>query len=327
LSDLLAQVSGAKILVHFNFRNFVEGPLSEADRLWLRGFEPARLRQFRVEYLSPAEGYPQVRINGLDFPSLAAPIPIGKAGRLEIMACPESPVRHSPDQIIIHYIPEAGRNDNDGIQEAGRPADHILFSGDLWLMHGPLFSKSFRALSLRVRLASRQLKGVMSGQRPPRRDPRLQDTPAKEALKHGFSLVRVMPGHGEEFLGSRVIPLSFLCDRDLLVELGYDLDEKKSVLMSEGLGQKVKALKEKAYDGFIKELLLWKAHGYADREISDFLTRIYREQEGGGPLVKEDRKERRQRIKEALTRLSGEERPDHDLKALAQSTLRQIQNL
>ncbi len=327
LSELLAQKSGATILVHANFRNFIEGPLTAEDRLWLRGFEPARLRRCRVEYLSPREGNPSATIQGLDFNFLSKSIPVGGAGRLEILACPASATMHSPDQIIVHYGPHSLHHRDEKQPPGERPADHILFSGDLWLMHGPLFSKSFRAFSLHMRMASRQLRGIISGQKRIRRDPRIQDTQAKEALKHGFSLIRVMPGHGEDFLGTRMIPLCFLCDRDLLVELGYSLNEKKSILKSESLSKKVKAIKEKAYTDFIKELLQWKAFGYHPKEMADFLIRIYREQQGGGPLVTEDRKERRQRIKEILGRLRDDEGAADTLKTVADSTLAAINRI
>jgi glyoxylase-like metal-dependent hydrolase (beta-lactamase superfamily II) len=327
LADLLAQKSGAKILVHANFRQFIEGPLTEMDRMWLRGFEPARLRRCRVEYLSPREGNPAAIIDGLAFPFLSKSIPVGGTGRLEILACPESDTMHSPDQIIVHYGPHSLHDRHEKQPAGDRPANHILFSGDLWLMHGPLFSKSFRALSLKMRMASRQLRGIISGQKRIRRDPRIQDTEAKEALKHGFSLIRVMPGHGDGFLGTRLIPLGFLCDRDLLVELGYSMNEKKSILKSDSLSHQIKAIREKAYTDFIKELMMWKASGYNPKEISDFLVRLFREQHGGGPLVNEDRKERRQRIRETLVRLSDEGDGEDGLKTLAESTLAEIKRI
>ncbi len=194
-------------------------------------------------------------------------------------------------------------------------------------MHGPLFSKSFRALSLKMRLASRQLRGILSGQKRIRRDPRIQDIQAKEALKRGFSLIRVMPGHGEDFLGTRLIPLSFLCDRDLLVELGYSMDENKMILKSESLSPQIKTIREKAHTNFINELLFWKTSGYHPKEMSDFLVRIFREQQGGGPLVNQDRKERRQKIKETLARLRDEGERTDGLKTLAESTLSAINRI
>jgi glyoxylase-like metal-dependent hydrolase (beta-lactamase superfamily II) len=321
LADLLAGKSGAKVLVHSNFRDFIEGPVSEEDRIWLGGFEPSRLRKCRIEYLSPSEGNGPVRINGLDFPGLIDWIPIGDSGGLEVLACTESTTMHSPDQIIVHYRPNRSQEQED------RPASHFLFSGDLWLMHGPLFSKGFRDFSQRLRMASMQAKVALSGRRPPRRDPRLQDIQAKEALKYGFCLIRVMPGHGEDFIGTRMIPSCFLCDRDLLVELGYGMDEKKAILKSDNLVEKIKTIREKAYAGFVKELLLWKDLGYNTVEMSDLLTRIYQEQKGGGPLVQEDRRERRQRIKETLARLKNEGTSVDGFRNLAESTLLKLENI
>jgi glyoxylase-like metal-dependent hydrolase (beta-lactamase superfamily II) len=327
LADVLAGRSGAKILVHANFRNFIEGPIGEEDRLWLRGFEPARLRSCRVEYFSPSGQNPSVSIDGLIFHGLTGPLPVGGTGRLEILACPESPTMHSPDQIIVRYRPQSSGDGAKSIREEIRPAGHLLFPGDLWLMHGPLFSKSFRYFSLRIRMASKQMKGVLSGKKQPRRDPRQQDIQAKEALKRGFTLIRVMPGHGEDFIGTRMIPFCFLCDRDLLVELGFALNEKKTVLHSESLAQKIETLREKAYASVIKELFLWKKLGYDEKEISELLVRIYLEQKGGGPLVQEDRHERRQRIVETLVRLRDETAGLKALKELAESTLEKIKSL
>lgn len=320
LADLLAGKSGAKVLVHTNFRDFIEGPVSEADRIWLGGFEPSRLRKCRMEYLSPSEGSGPVLIDGLDFPGLIDWIPIGDSGGLEVLACPKSTTMHSPDQIIVHYRP-------NHFQGQDRPSSHFLFSGDLWLMHGPLFSKGFREFSLRLRMASMQAKGILSGRRPPRRDPRLQDNQAKEALKHGFCLIRVMPGHGEDFIGTRMVPLCFLCERDLLVELGYSLNAKKTILSSDNLVQKIKTIKKNTYAVFLKELHLWKDLGYSMTEMSDLLTRIYKEQKGGGPLVQEDRRERRQRIKETLTRVRDEGTDIDGFRKLAESTLLKFENI
>jgi len=327
LADLLAGESGAKILVHSNFRSFVEGNFGETERIWLRGFEPSRLREYDIRFLPPSAEYPPMHIDGLDFPCLSEPIPIGESGSLYILACPESETMHSPDQVIVRYRQRKSNQiveKNDG---KGGLVDDILFSGDLWLMHGPLFSKGFRELSRRLRFASRHMKGVVKGQKRIRRDPRLQDIQAKEALKRGFSLIRVMPGHGEDFVGTRIIPASFLADRDLLVELGYDMDEKKSILKNTDLQPRVKEIREKAYTDFITELGLWKELGHSRNDISTFLKRIYREQEGGGPLVREDRKERRVRIEETLDRLKNDGDVPKAYQALAESTLRRIEGM
>ncbi|MCJ7686565.1 MAG: hypothetical protein MUO68_19980, partial [Desulfobacteraceae bacterium] len=228
------------------------------------------------------------------------------------------------DQVIVRYLQQKRTTVDNDTQGENRLVDDILFSGDLWLMHGPLFSKSFRELTRRIRFASRHMKTVLKGHKQIRRDPRLQDMQTKEALKRGFSLIRVMPGHGEDFIGTRLIPISFLADRDLLVELGYDMDEKKSILRTPDLKRDVRDIREKAYAGFIEELHLWRDLGYSFNDISELLTRIFKEQEGGGPLVKEDRKERRQRIKETLSRLRDDNNISNDFKTLAQSTLSKI---
>lgn len=327
LTDLLAGESNAKILVHSNFKDFIEGSFSEVERIWLRGFDPSRLKHCNIQYLSPLENGTAVSIDGLDFPCLLEPIQIGESGNLYILACPEDETMHSPDQVIVRYLQQKRAAIDNDTQGENRLVNDILFSGDLWLMHGPLFSKSFRELTRRIRFASRHMKTVLKGHKRIRRDPRLQDTEAKEALKRGFSLIRVMPGHGEDFIGTRIIPISFLADRDLLVELGYDMDEKKSILKTPDNKRKVKDIREKAYAGFIEELQLWRELGYSLNDISELLTRIFKEQEGGGPLVKEDRKERRQRIKETLGRLKYENNISNGLKTLAETTLLKLENI
>jgi|GEM_PF-667375 len=321
LAHILSKHSGAPILAHAAFRPFVEGPLSETDRLWLQGFDPSCLRECPMEYLSPGQEHPPLVIDGLVFPRLAGPFPLGTFGRLEVLACPESSIMHSPDQLIVLYRPNPKEEMNGHV----RPTDHLLFSGDLWLMHGPLFSKGFRALSMRVRLASRLLKGAIKGRKYIRRDPREQDLAAKEALKRGFMLIRVLPGHGEDFIGTRLVPRCFLCQRDLLVQLGFALDEKKSVLYAPSLAPRIEALKEQAYREFQKEISLWRGSGYDTEEAADLLLRIYREQEGGGPLVKEDRKERRRIIEEILRRLRLDPTVDPEIQGLAEKALKKIQ--
>jgi hypothetical protein len=167
----------------------------------------------------------------------------------------------------------------------------------------------------------------MSGGGTFRRDPREQDAEAKEALKTGFSLIRVKPGHGEEFLGSRIIPQSLVADRDLLVRLGYPMDSDKSILSSNNLAAQVSEIMEQAYAGFVSELLLWKEFGYNSSELSDFLVRIYLEQSGGARLVQQDRKERRQRLKETLARLKEDQDQPEALRELAGSTLSAVKKI
>jgi hypothetical protein len=152
------------------------------------------------------------------------------------------------------------------------------------------------------------------------RDPRQQDPKAKEALKRGFCLIRVKPGHGEEFLGSRIIPRSLLADNDMLVEFGYPLSAGKAVLRSAELAPRVSARREQAYVSFAEELTLWMGLGYTPDEISELLVRIYREQSGGGPLVEKDRQERREQLRGLLTRLKGDEVQPAEIRQLAEST-------
>ena len=327
LADILAEKSGAKILVHSNFRHFIEQSLGEDNQSSLRGFDPSRLQKCKVDFLSPSKENPSVRIDNIHFPCLTDALQIGDTGHLEILACPESPMMHSPDQLMVRYIPKKQTAGTKNTHGNTLPADHILFSGDLWLMHGPLFTHNFRHLSRNIRLAYNRMKGAIRGEGPPRRDPRLQDTQAKEALKRGFSLIQVMPGHGEDFLGTRMIPGCFLADRDIIVELGYDMLEKKSILRSGDLMDRVATLREKAFATFTKEVDLWQKFGYTINEISEFLVRIYEEQNGGGPLVKEDRKERRQQIEETLCRLRDSQNKNNSLKMLAESTLLKFERI
>lgn len=327
MADLLAGESGASIVVHTNFRSLVEEPLSDDQRRWLKGFDQSRLKRCNMKYLRPSDHGTMTTINGLDFPGLAAPIPIGDTGRLEILACPESPMMHTTDQIIVRYSPKSSPHSTEDGNDSYRPGDDVLFSGDLWLMHGPLFARGFRHFMLHLRFGYFRMKALLSGKRLPRRDPRIQDAAAKDALKRGFCLVRVMPGHGDEFLGTRVIPRSFLADRDLLMELGYPMDADKSILRSPDNAQKVTDIREKAHAAFMEELLLWKDLGYDTEEISELLAGIYREQDGGGYLVKDDREERRERITETLTRMAADEAGKDGLSSLAELTLSKLKNI
>ncbi len=325
LADVLAGRSDAEIIAHANFRTFLEGPLTDYQRRWLRGYDRSWLRNCRMQYLEPGDH--AATIEGLDFPALGDPIPMGKAGRLEILACPESPMMHTTDQIIVRYSPKGLPHNGENPADTRRPGDDILFSGDLWLMHGPLFSKGFRHFMMHMRFAYFRMKSLFSGKRMPRRDPRIQDAAAKDALKRGFSLIRVMPGHGDEFLGARVIPMSFLADRDLLMELGYPMDADKSILKSKELAPKVEGIRKAAQKAFTKEIRLWKQMGYGDEAIAEMLASIYREQEGGGHLVEDDRKERRERIKRALTRVLEDEAGRDGLGPLAEMTLSKLRDI
>jgi hypothetical protein len=321
LAGVLAGESGAKILVHANFRSFVEGEITRELRPWLGSFVPARLQRHNIVYLNPSGEDTSVPISGIHFPRLSEPIQIGDDGCLEILACPESADTHSSNQLIVLYSPNshscAPEKENGGF----RPTDDIIFSGDLWLMQGPLFEKSLRHYYRLMKVAFTKAIGFLSGNPMQRWDPREQDTEAKEALKHGFPLIRVKPGHGEEFLGTRIIPTGLLADRDVLLALGYPMDKDKSILQEGRLASKVSDILEKAHASFVEELLLWMEQGYEANEISALLVRIYREQEGGGSLVDEDRKERRVRLKQTLARLRDETAGTESLRQIAEMTL------
>jgi len=314
-------------LVHSNFGSFVEGEINQEERRWLGDFNPSQLKERDIEYLAQSERSELISISGVDFPSLIEPIEIGEVGKLVILACPESASTHSPDQIIILYSPRGYPHTYDKTHGDFRPTDDILFSGDLWLMRGPIYDWGIRDVSRHLRYGFNQMRNLAAGRSMVRRDPREQDSKAKEALKRGFCLIRVKPGHGEEFIGSRIIPDSLLADRDLLIALGYSQDTDKSILRSRDLAPKIATIMEQGYISFVKELLLWIELGYTLDEISELLVRIYKEQSGGGALVEKDRKERRERLIATLTRLKDDEAESDELRQLAESTLPRLRRV
>ena len=327
LAGLLAGRSGAKIMVHANLQGFVEGSANPEELRWMGGLDPTELQKCDMEYLDELDRSQWKDINGISFPALTEPIRMGEAGSIRVLASPECTPTHSPDQVIVLFSPENGPPSSDTSKKDLRPADEILFSGDLWLMKGPMFDRGIQHLRMHVRFGLMRMRHRMSGGGTFRRDPREQDAEAKEALKTGFSLIRVKPGHGEEFLGSRIIPRSLMADRDLLVRLGYPMDSDKSILSSDNLAAQVSEIMEQAYAGFVSELFLWTEFGYNSSELSDFLVRIYWEQSGGAKLVQQDRKERRQRLKETLARLKEDQDQPEALRELAGSTLSEVNKI
>ncbi|MCP4749884.1 MAG: hypothetical protein GY866_03235 [Proteobacteria bacterium] len=165
------------------------------------------------------------------------------------------------------------------------------------------------------------LKEHLAGRKIIWEDPRNQDAEAKEALKRGFSLIRVKPGHGDEFLGCRIIPNSLLADRDLLVHLGFSMDDDPAVLNSKGTASQIADLKEKAYRAFKDELESWLKSGTDIDRASQYLIRIHREQKGGGRLVEIDRHQRRDRLEETLNRLKNDDSALPDLRQVAEATV------
>lgn len=323
LAALLAKESGAKIFVHSNFRSFIEGEDSPEGQRW-SGFAPSQLKECDIEYLPQPGSHHGKVINGVNFPGLIEPIEIGKSGKLMILTPPESTPTHSSDQIIILYSPENKPHIDEKGHERLRPTDSIIFAGDLWLMSGPMFHRNANNAAHR---RFHQLQNLMLGKKMPLRDAREQDPQAKEALKKGFHLIRVKPGHGGEFIGSSIIPSSLLADRDLLLALGFAMDAKKSILRQKELAPRIAALREQAYTNFVQEILYWTELGYTTGEISALLVRVYKEQSGGGALAAEDRKQRRVELKATLTRLNGDKAESEELHHLAQSTLSEFRRI
>ncbi|MBN1847542.1 MAG: MBL fold metallo-hydrolase [Deltaproteobacteria bacterium] len=318
LADLLAEKSGATIMAHSAFRDFVEGRLPKHERWWLSGFDPTVFQKYDIQYVEHNHQDGFTNIGGTDFPRLGEPIEIGAQGRLELLGCPDSRVKHSPDQMIILYSPskqlEPEKNKDDPI----RPTNDIIFAGDLWLMQGPIFDTPFfQRLPRVIRFRRMQIRGWLTGSKIPRLNVREQDVEAKEALKYGFHLIRVKPGHGEEFLGARIIPLSLLADQDLLEHLGYSIHADQVLLANDEMIPKIEALREEAYSHFIDELTVWKDWGYTPDEISDLLIRIFHEQKGGKGSVKRDRMQRKVRLYETLLRFKKDHAVPEELRQMA----------
>jgi len=314
LARQLALLSGARILVHTGFRSFVEGDLSPQEKIWLGKLDPVQLGECNIEYMVP-DNQNTVEIEGIHFPHLGDPIPIGLSGKLEILACPDRKITHSPDQLIVRYRQEpASGGRTSGVNQNPSTAD-IIFSGDLWLMTGPIIEKNLRTMPRMLKYSFYRFKERLAGRKIVWDDPRDQDAEAKDALKKGFSLVQVKPGHGEDFLGCRIIPNALLADRDLLIKLGYTMDEDPGVLLLKKNQNRIAELTENAYQAFVDELQFWLDAGADAGEISQRLRRIHHEQQGGGKLAALDRLQRRERLQETLAFL------EHDSSASEQHRL------
>jgi hypothetical protein len=324
LAHILAKESGAQILVHSNFKDFVEGKMTEIERRWQGSYNPAELKNCDVQYLSPINEMDLIDIGNIDFHRLIEPIKMDDAGRLELLAIPESKETHTPDQVIALYSSKDYSRTSEESHNGHRPSDDMLFSGDLWLMNGPLFDRRMRGFSFYFRHGFFQMRRMLTSRGWLRRSVMEQDQAAKEALKINFSLIRVKPGHGAEFLGSRIIPHGLPAERDLLSKLGYSTNANRSLIKSKPLATQAADLKEQAYNNFVQEILFWKDHGYTFDEISEFLVRIYREQIGGGSLVAKDRKQRRIRLKATLTRLKNDKAVSNEMSQLAVLTLSKL---
>ena len=319
LADLLAERSGAKIMVHAKFRRFVEEGASPQERKWFGDFQASRLKTHHLEYLAQPDEERLVTIAGIDFPVLAESIEVGGPGTLHILGCPDLVPTHTPDQLLVLYSERSAPFQHEHKRGDPLPTHDMLFSGDLWLMQGPSRGLGIENVHRRLKL---RLARMLTQDR--RTDHREQDATAKDALKRGFCLVRVKPGHGEEFIGTRIIPRGLLADRDILVELGYPSSADRSLLRRNGITARVGAIKEKAYSDFIDELRVWQELGYTQEDIGGLLTRIYREQSGGNGDVKKDRNQRRKRLVDILARLKEDGAKESGVRQLAAFALTQL---
>ena len=306
-------------MVHHRFRRFVEEGAAPQERKWFGDFQASRLKMHHLEYLLQSEKDRLVTIAGVDFPVLAEPVEVGGPGRLHILGCPESVPAHTPDQLVVLYSARSAPFQREHKQGDLLPTHEMLFSGDLWLMHGPFRGLGIGDIRRRLRL---RVAHMMTQDR--RTNHREQDAAAKEALKRGFCLIRVKPGHGDEFLGTSIIPKGLLADRDILVELGYAADADKSLLRKSGIAHRVAEIREKAYSEFVDELRLWLELGYTQEDIGGLLARIYSEQSGGNGDVKKDRSQRRKRLVDILARLKGDGAKESGVRQLAAFALTQL---
>ena len=318
LAHLLVKGSAAKILVHSNFKSVIDGDRTNFERSWLGLHNPRELQECNVEFLSPKNAKSSIDISGLQFPRLVEPIPIGNTGKLEILAIPESADSHTHDQVIVLYSARDFSRPEGPVPPGYRPSDDMLFSGDLWLMSGPLFDRKMKGFPFYFRRSYFRIRRLLAGKGWRSIMVIEQDSAVKEALKRHFSLIRVKPGHGEEFLGARILPLGLPADRDLFNELGYPENYQPKPGQPDA---KLENLLEQAYAAFVREVLSWRKAGYSFDEIAEFLVRIYREQIGGSRLVAVDRKQRRERMQTTLSRLQNDAAVSPEMRQLAALTL------
>ncbi len=311
LVDVLCILSGARLLVHPNFK----GESIELDM--------ARFGKY-MTWL-PAATEDRVRnIGGIAFFLLGEPVEIGEGAKLEILGLPgDDAITHTADQLLFLYTP---RNSPETLRKIGtgfKPMDEILFSGDLWLMHPPGF--------LEETIGGLQIYQVHRERRRSY-DFRPQNRKEKDALKIGFDLITVKPGHGPEFLGSKIMG-TLLANRDILVKLGFNENGDKEVLNDPKMALRTSQLKEKAYQNFLEELRLWLSpldkagFGCGVGEVSKLLVRIYREQTGGGDWAGQDRKERRVDLKKKLSLLVTDAGRQEELRQVAASALAMIEEI
>ena len=319
LAHILARQSGAKILVHANFKGAIEDERNILERNLLGLRSPKELKECKIEFLSPDKGGCVVKIFGMDFIRLLAPFSFGGVAKLDVLAVPQSPDSHTRDQIVAIYSVRDYAQPDSAAPKGYRPDNDLLFSGDLWLMRGPLFDRKMKGFSFYLRRGLFRIRGLLKGHGWHGVTVLEQDVAVKEALKGHFSVIRVKPGHGQEFLGSRILPFGLPADSDLLKTLGY-AGIAAAQQQDAGLKTKMSDLLEQAYAAFIREVQILQKQGYSIAEISDFLVRIYKEQFGGSRQVAIDRKQRRERMKATFARLQNDKTVPQDLHQLAEAT-------
>ncbi|MBN1367080.1 MAG: MBL fold metallo-hydrolase [Dehalococcoidales bacterium] len=290
LTKLLADKSNARIIIPESFRELIENGYFGWEKSFKKHFDPTELKDKNIDYRS--EMY-KMTLGGLDFPVLAE-VTMDTSNTLIVLGCPESSYMHSRDQQFVLY--SINNNFTQGKNKIIRAGDDFLFSGDLWLMESPFYKPDIK---LQLNFIMRRFAGIIR-HRKNSFNAREQDTEAKEALKRAFSLIKVKPGHGKEFIGSRILPNSIMSKREMqdfsmnpfLQNVG-DTSVNKIADTNYVVGH--------CYKVFKNELIHWKELGHSDSEIVYFLVRIFMEQAGGKSNIKRDRQER----KEFLIRLLG----------------------
>jgi hypothetical protein len=311
LVKLLAEKSRAKIIVPDTFRHLVEDGYSDWEKDFKKHFDPTALKGANLDYRK--ELY-KMTLDGMDFPVLAE-VTLAASDRLIVMGCPESNYMHSKDQQFILY--SVNCDYADGKKEVVRPGEGFIFTGDLWLMESPFYKPDIK---LQLNYNFRRLVGIVKYRRN-FFNAREQDVEAKEALKKAFTLIRVKPGHGKEFIGSRILPNSIMSKREMR-EFLRSSSRKNSSSITDGL--ETDFIMNQCYHKFCDELIHWKSLGYSDYEIAYFLVRIFREQTGGKGKIKQDRIERKELLLELLRLLCSDPSVLIELRQVGKQILRYI---
>ncbi len=311
LVDVFCMLSGAKILVHPEFK----GESIELDT--------SRFGKY-MEWLPAASEKRTRRIGDVSFFLLGEPVEIGEVAKLEILGLPgDDEITHTVDQLLFLYTPKNSPEAMKRIGKGFRPTDEILFSGDLWLMHPPGF--------LEEHIGGMKINEIMR-QRRRTYDFRPQNRKEKDALKTGFDLITVKPGHGSEFLGSKIVG-TLLSQRDILVKLGFNENDDKKALADPKVKERIEPLKARSYRSFVDELRVWLnpldkgGFGYDVEAVSRFVLRIYKEQSGGGDWAGQDRKERRVDLKDKLSALKTDKGQTEELRQVAEKALAMIEKI